>query len=411
MSFEVVYTSAPKGLRAGASGFCTVASTKGIPGTLLKKLESLSGYQHVHPAGSGRNPVNYSHVIISVQQQAYHVVSRIADAGPDHTGRSNKIAHHLAIPTDEARRMRGGPLALLNDRRFWFSDWDREPTHLPVDRMPRASASRADDFVTWEDVFGDAGYAGLLGEAAKSKPRPVGVIVPSADDALELLTEAMQLVPPSKRWQIGFSTYFGQSVGDGCHWRFAQEGTEAARKMRGRSAALLVDYKSPSSLPRGNAYVDAARSGDTSSLHSAAAPQRRASAPPAKKKLAKASRDPASSVEHGGGGRARSSGRGGSSRGMRPSQMRRRQAGQRARARRRNRHDDDWDDGEDVHEVNLDNLQEGSNRNLKPVLLGVGIAAFLAVAGFLAYQFLWSSDNSDAPAPSSDAVKATDPDV
>lgn len=56
MSFEVVYTSAPRGLQEGSSGFCTVASTKGIPRALLKKLESLSGYHHISPAGSGSNP-------------------------------------------------------------------------------------------------------------------------------------------------------------------------------------------------------------------------------------------------------------------------------------------------------------------------------------------------------------------
>ena len=291
MSFEVVYTSAPRGLREGSSGFCTVAKTKGIPRTLLKKLESLSGYQHVNPAGSGGNPVNFSHCIISVQQQSYHVLSRIADAGPDHTGRSNKIAHHLAIPSEDARRIRGGPLALLSDRRFWFSSWDREPTQLPTDRLPKASSSRTSGFEAWEDIFGDAGYAGLLGESAKDKPKPVCVVVPSAEDAMDLLREAMQLVPAAKQWQVGFSTYVSQAVGEGCHWRFAQDGTEAARKMRGRSAALLVDHKGPPGLPRGNSFVEAARSGDVSALQQKAAPSRRAEPRrAAKKKPVKASR-------------------------------------------------------------------------------------------------------------------------
>ncbi|MFK7820033.1 MAG: hypothetical protein AB8G99_15020, partial [Planctomycetaceae bacterium] len=394
----------------GSSGFCTVASTKGIPRTLLKKLESLSGYQHVHPAGSGGNPVNFSHCIISVQQQVYHVVSRIADAGPDHTGRSNKIAHHLAIPAEDARRIRGGPLSLLSDRRFWFSDWGREPAQLPPDRLPKSSPIRTSGFEAWEDVFGDPGYAGLLGDSAKDKPKPVCVVVPSADDALELLREAVQLVPPAKQWQLGFSTYVSQAVSEGCHWRFAQDGTEAARKMRGRSAALLVDHKGPPSLPRGNHFVEAARTGDVSALQNTAAPARRAeSRRPAKKKPAKASREVASSVEHRDGPSRSAGTRRTSSKGLRPSQMRRRQAGAKARARsgRGSRYsDDEWEDSEDVHEVNLETLEVGSNRQMKPILIGLVIAAIVAVAGFAAYQFMGGSDNADTPVSNTEVEEA-----
>lgn len=399
MSFEVVYTSAPRGLHEGASGFCTVACTTGIPRTLLKKLESLSGYSHAHPAGSGKNPVNFSHCIVSVQKQVYHVLSRIADAGPDHTGRSNKIAHHLAIPAEEARRMRGGPLALLHDRRFWFTEWNRKPTKLPADRMPKAAGPRVDDFGTWEDVFGDAGCAGLLGLAAKDKPKPVCVIVPSADDSLELLGEAMQLVAPNKRWQVGFSTYFTQAAGDTCHWRFMLDGTDAARKARARSAALVVDHKAKPALPRGDAFVDAARAGDPGRLHKTAPARKSASRPQRKKAPVKASRDPASSVSE--------PGNSASTRGLRPSQIRRKQAGARARAARRRHSDDDWDD-EDVHEVNLDKLEKGSNRSMKPVWLSVGAIAFLAVAGFLAYQYWWSPSNSTPPNSDTNATKAAE---
>lgn len=412
MSFEVVYTSAPRGLGEGSSGFCTVASTKGIPRTLLKKLESLSGYQHLEPAGSGGNPVNFSHCIISVQQQVYHVVSRIADAGPDHTGRSNKIAHHLAIPSAEARRLRGGPLSLLNDRRFWFSKWDREPTQLPADRLPKAAAGRTNGFDAWEDILGDAGYAGLLGESAKDKPKLVSIVVPSAEDSLDLLREAMQLVPPAKQWQVGFSTYVTQTVGEGCHWRFAPDGTEAARKMRGRSAALLIDHKAPPSLPRGNNFVEAARSGDVASVQKSAPTRRAEPRRAAKKKPMKASRSVATSVEHGDAeARSTGSGRGTSKKGLRPSQMRRRQAGAKARARsgRGSRYsDDEWEDSEDVHEVNLDTLEEGSNRNLKPILIGVLVAALVAVVGALAYQYMGDSEVADTPIPNSETKKAVD---
>lgn len=405
MSFEVVYTSAPRGLLEGASGFCTVASTKGIPRALLKKLETLSGYHHIGPAGSENNPVNYAHCTVRVQNKVYHVLSRIADAGPDHTGRSNKIAHHLAIPADVAKGVRGGPLALFGDRRFWFKEWDREPTQLPPNRMPKPTAVRVDDFESWEAVFGDAGFAGLLGESAKEQPKPVCVIVPSAEDSLKLLTEAMQLVSPSRLWKVGFSTYYAQATGDACHWRFAPDGTDAARKMRGRSAALLLDHKAPRSLPRGNPFVEAARSGDASRIQKSAKPAAKSSSRTTRRKPApmKASRDPGSSVTDGSGEDRRGSASRRGGRRLRPSELRRQQ-----RAQRRHRQvvDDDWDE-EDVHEVDFDNLDEGANRKIQPLWIAVGAVTLLVVLGLLAYQFWWKPDNT-AETQNTDTVGAVE---
>ena len=45
MSLELIYTSAPKGLKAGSSGFCTVAVTGGMSRVVSTKLEMLSGYE------------------------------------------------------------------------------------------------------------------------------------------------------------------------------------------------------------------------------------------------------------------------------------------------------------------------------------------------------------------------------
>ena len=44
---ELFYTSAPRGLRPGSSGFCTVSMTSGMPPTLISRLESLSSYQPI----------------------------------------------------------------------------------------------------------------------------------------------------------------------------------------------------------------------------------------------------------------------------------------------------------------------------------------------------------------------------
>ena len=65
MSQELLYTSAPRGLKPGSRGFCTVVCTRDMPPALAAGLESLSAYRHVFPPGdpnAERNPVAWSHV-------------------------------------------------------------------------------------------------------------------------------------------------------------------------------------------------------------------------------------------------------------------------------------------------------------------------------------------------------------
>ena len=47
MALELIYTSAVRGLRAGTSGFCTVAMTKGLPPALVPRLEALGIFPQV----------------------------------------------------------------------------------------------------------------------------------------------------------------------------------------------------------------------------------------------------------------------------------------------------------------------------------------------------------------------------
>lgn len=110
MSQEIVYTSAPQGLTVGSRGFCNVASTPAMATTLAERLEALSGYRHVFPPQSPEahlNPVAFSHLKLSIAGKAYHVLSRVADAGLDYSQRSNKLAHHVVLEPGELTN--GGP--------------------------------------------------------------------------------------------------------------------------------------------------------------------------------------------------------------------------------------------------------------------------------------------------------------
>ncbi|MEZ6131444.1 MAG: hypothetical protein R3C59_22445 [Planctomycetaceae bacterium] len=263
MSFELVYTSARRGLRTGASGFCTVAATDGIPRALQDKLESLSGYRHTEAAYGYAPPINYSHLTVRIQRQIYHVVSRIGDAGIDSTGRTNKIAHHLALSTSELEQFPDGPAPLFCDDGYWFETWNSEPELLDPNRLPGSRGQTVSGFDAWESVFGDAGWAGILGHAIADGMQSVSVIVPNTNDTLALLNEALQLVPREDRWKVCFSTYYSRHVsGMQCHWRFVLDGTSEARKLRARVQGLMVDPSGSSGrIPDDNTFVKAARAG------------------------------------------------------------------------------------------------------------------------------------------------------
>lgn len=268
MSFELVYTSARRGLRAGSSGFCTVAATEGIPRTLQDKLESLSGYRHEESFAGMEPPVNFAHATVRIQRQIYHVLSRVGGTSKDHTGRSNKIAHHLALTSVELDDFGDGPVSMFEDRDFWIDAWNSEPTQFEPNRLPDIFSNPSDGFSTWEQVFGDAGWAGVLGEAISDGFKSASIIVPRNQDALPLLSEALQLVKPEDRWKVCFSTYFSRQVsGTQCHWRVALDGTTEAKKLRSRPQGLLVDPLGVSKSIPNNAFVRAARDGNPEAVH------------------------------------------------------------------------------------------------------------------------------------------------
>ena len=261
MSYEIVYTSSLRGLNGGDRGFCTVAATTGIPRQLLEKLESLSGYRHLHSPGSKRNAVNFCCQTVRIQQEQFIVLSRIADAGTDFSGRGNKIAHHLALSLNEVRSSTFPPTALLADQNFWYTKWSGEPEWLPADRMPVPVSARENRCDTWKKTFGDAGWAGVVARSVTNDFEPVAVILPEGCNALELVKEALQLLPPRMQWKVSFSTYFARTSGGECHWRFLRDGMEEATAVRNRPVGVVIDLKSRMDPRDKDDYVAAARAG------------------------------------------------------------------------------------------------------------------------------------------------------
>lgn len=133
MSQEIIYTSAPQGLRPGSFGFCIVAMTTGMPTPLAERLESLSGYRHVYSPGDPRavnNPVVHSHVQLKIGAQKYFVLSRLADAGFDYSQRTNKLVHHVALEPSEL--VAGGPAWVLSQPGYMVTSFSGYSLQSPA---------------------------------------------------------------------------------------------------------------------------------------------------------------------------------------------------------------------------------------------------------------------------------------
>ena len=188
------------------------------------------------------------------------MLSRIAAAGLDYTQRANKLAHHVALEAGEL--VPAGPAALLTAPGVMTAEWTGEPRLLAERRLPAVAAAAA-ICRAWQAASGDAGWGGVVAEsAAGSAVRPVLLIYPPGTDVLPLLAEALALLPPERRWEVTFSTYYTRlPAGVDCQWRGLVAGSPEALAARHVPGALLVDLSRPLPAAQGGALVALARTG------------------------------------------------------------------------------------------------------------------------------------------------------
>lgn len=169
MALELIYTSAPRGLRAGASGYCTVAQTRGMREDLVAALERRSLFTH-EPRGD--SPIYFSYRILPFGGTSWRVLSRGLDAGLDFTGRRHYLIHHLVLEISE--ELSGvQPAEILLGWNGWRDSWSGAPVHLE-------GVQNADAFLhlskiglparEWKRQTGDAGWAASVSQM----PSPVG---------------------------------------------------------------------------------------------------------------------------------------------------------------------------------------------------------------------------------------------
>jgi hypothetical protein len=192
------------------------------------------------------------------------VLSRVSDYEKDYSGRTNKLAHHVALAMDELPA--SSPAALLGTSLF-KSVWDRETRWEPSGPIIPPASDHHGPCRTWDAITGDAGWAGVLAEsAADGSNRPMYVIFPPGMNVLPLVNEALGILPREHVWATTFNTYFTKlPAGVDCLWRFVLDGSPEAQKARAASHSRTIDLlelqRSRRRAPEGNPYVLAARAG------------------------------------------------------------------------------------------------------------------------------------------------------
>ena len=263
MNIELLYTSAPQGLKQGSRGFCTVISTTGLPINLAQKLESLSGYRHLYQPSDARadaDPVCHSHLRFNVGGRTVSVISRVAAYGVDYSQRTNKIAHHISIDDPLPKC---GPAAVLSQPGFMRTEWDSQCKTLSDGPAVPNIALSPSVCVAWQRMTGDAGWAGVIANAWMQPPgKPVWIVFSESQSSglLSLMKEATALLPENRRWQATFSTYCTNLPPDvDCRVRCVVSGSDEARMAIARG--LVVDLTKPMPFAVDSPATQAARTG------------------------------------------------------------------------------------------------------------------------------------------------------
>ena len=271
MSFELIYTSAPKGLRSASSGFSTVAATAGISKLAMMKLEGLSAYEfcfNLSDPNANLNPSNFAHTTIQVGAERHSVLSRVGFAGPDYSGRANKIAHHFLLSSHDLLTVGPAEMMVQMNDGIFCHEWRDQPKELPARSLAgtlspgQTSGGPASH---WQQVTGDAGWAGMLAKAFQDNAKlPAYVVFTPGLDVLPLFVEGLAILPPAQRWRVSFSTYY-TSMPAGCfyNWRAVLAGSTAAREMARFPNATVIDLTTQLAHAPANRYTLAARTGES----------------------------------------------------------------------------------------------------------------------------------------------------
>ena len=247
MAWQLIYTSAPRSLEAGRSGFGTVARHRAISPLLVSAIERASQFSRLPGTDSGR--VIFSHRIVAVAGGRFHVLSAIRDAGADYTGRTNHIAHHLIVdPREIAQLGPDGPSpadVLLSMR--WAASWNEPPRFLEAsDEVALSAIHPHTNGSAWEQITGSANQAWLL--ATGDASRGAYIIQPGSADLRAVYAESLRLIP-DRLWQISFTTSLQPSDEPGDFRWIGIEERSPLRAQSESSGRPVLNLALPDTLP------------------------------------------------------------------------------------------------------------------------------------------------------------------
>jgi hypothetical protein len=249
MAWQLIYTSAPRLLEAGRSGFGSVARHRQISPLLVSAIERASQFSRQPGMDPGR--VIFSHRMIPISGGRFHVLSCIRDAGADYTGRTNHIAHHVIAEAREVAQLgaQGASPADVLLTMAWVAKWDEPPLYFETAdevHLANFAPQTAADGAHWAPVTGSAAHAWLLATGEAS--RGAYVIPPPRVDLRWLFADSLRLAP-ERLWQIAFTTSL-QSKDEISDYRWI--GLDADSPLRtetGASGRAVLDLTQPHLLP------------------------------------------------------------------------------------------------------------------------------------------------------------------
>jgi hypothetical protein len=246
MAWQLIYTSAPRLLEAGRTGFGTVARHRAVSGMLASSVERFSQFARL-PGHDPRRSV-HAHRILTVGSGTYHVLSCLQDAGSDYTGRTNHIAHHLIAEPREIRALASTGLTPADVllAMAWRTSWSEGPRFLdPAEEVDLSSFATSNSHA-WTAVTGTPASAGILW--SREALKGCYLITPAGINALELFRESL-LVEPAQAWQTRFTTCL-EPNDDVADFRWvALSSSSPLRAQVETSSRLVLDLTRPGTLP------------------------------------------------------------------------------------------------------------------------------------------------------------------
>jgi len=246
MAWQLIYTSAPRLLAAGQTGFGTVARHRAVSSMLASTIERFSQFARLQDHDPRR--VVHTYRTLSVGAGTHHVFSCLQDAGSDYTGRTNHIAHHVIAETREIRALSAAGLTPADVllALTWRTSWTEGARYLDPSEEVDLSSLAASTSQAWDAITGNPASARLL--ISKEALKGCYLIARAGVRLLEIFRESL-LEAPGQAWQTSFTTCLepNDDVAD-----FRWVGLSPASPMRGQvetSNRLVLDLTRPATLP------------------------------------------------------------------------------------------------------------------------------------------------------------------